>query len=87
MKAVLGFIGGVILAVALYVLPDMFANLGESLSFWLKVIWATVLLIISVAAVRTKESGIATFSITACIALVALIVFGGTMRLEELGIL
>ncbi len=78
---------GVVFGFALYVVPDMYLSLSEQLSFGLKSLCIVVLVIVSIIEVRKKKSSLAAFTITTCLVLSALLIFGGTIRLEELGIL
>jgi len=67
---------GIVFAVALYIIPDLLVNLGETLSFSLKIIWTIALVIVSIAVKRMMESAIATFTTTASLMLALLLAFG-----------
>jgi len=85
MHKALWIIGGIVLGILLYVLPDMAANLGESMSFRLKSTVAVFLLLGSIAMEYKKRHTAGTFMLAAGIALGLLIAFGGYIRTAELG--
>ena len=85
LQRILLIIAGIILALLLYIFPDMAANLGENMSFQLKGGLTILLLLASIAAEYKKQSAVGTFMLTAGIALALLLAFGGYIRLAELG--
>jgi hypothetical protein len=78
---------GIVLACALFLVPDMIANLGEQVSFIFKSVCALALLIVSVAARHSKHLPLSVFCTAACIALALLLAFSGFIRLSELGLM
>lgn len=85
MQKALPIIAGIVLAFALYVVPDMVANLGETLSFRTKGVIAIFLLLASIALEYKEKSKPATFALVSGIALALLLAFGGYIRMAELG--
>lgn len=77
-------LGGIACGVALFVLPDMFVPVGETTSFSLKIVLTIALLLISMKSAH--KSGSRVFTIAACVALVLLLIFGTTIRVQEMGL-
>lgn len=78
-------IAAAVLALAVYVLPDMVANLGEGTSFRLKGVVAIAFFLASVALEQKKKGALATFFLASGVALTLLLFFGGAIRVAELG--
>jgi hypothetical protein len=83
-QRVLHILGAIAAAFLLYVVPDMVANLGETLSFRLKSIVAIALLLSSIVLETKRKSPWGTLALTAGIALGVLLFAGGAIRLNEL---
>jgi len=76
-------LAGIVVGIALYVVPDMIANPGESLSEKVKMLWAIVLFFLSIVAWRKKDTVIANFTLSAAIVLTLLLGVGGILRSNE----
>lgn len=85
LRRIITIILGIAVGVALYVVPDMIANPGETLSAGLKAIWAAAFLFIGFVAWKTNDTVGACFTLGAGIALAALLAAGGVIRSQELG--
>jgi len=78
-------LAGILFGIVLYVLPDMLANPGETVSFKVKALSAIILLVLSIVARRKKDPVITHFTLASGIVLVALLGVGGIIRSNELG--
>lgn len=84
LQRVILILAGIVVGIVLYVVPDMIANPGESLSEKVKMLWAIVLFFLSIVAWRTKDTVIANFTLSAAIVLTLLLGMGGIIRSNEL---
>ncbi len=84
-QRVLHIVVAVVLAFVIYVLPDMVANLGETMSFRLKGALAIFFFLASIMLEQKKKATAATFSLTTGLTLTLLLFFGGAIRIAELG--
>lgn len=84
LQRIFHIVAAVLAAFLLYVVPDMVANLGETLSFRLKSVVAIALLLASIAFETKQKSPWGTLTLTTGIVLGALLFVGGAIRIEEL---
>lgn len=78
-------VAAVVLAFAVYLLPDIVANLGETVSFRLKGAIAILFFVASIVFEQRKKAAVATFTLTTGVVLTLLLFFGGAIRIAELG--